>query len=103
VHPRATAAISTLAVIVTGCSVESESERTAPPASETTVGEFQDLSLPKQSDVVERFYERDAPPRCSNVELRAGPSSEFMSRIRTRAGGADESDPIRKVLLDFCQ
>jgi PBP1b-binding outer membrane lipoprotein LpoB len=91
------------ALLATGCSVESDSETSAAPASETTVAEFQDLSLPKQSDVVERYYEQDAPPRCSNVQLRAGPSSEFMDRIRTRSRGADDGEPISRVLLQFCQ
>jgi PBP1b-binding outer membrane lipoprotein LpoB len=100
---RVVTGILAAALLTSGCSVESDSEKSAPPASETTVSEFQDLSLPKQSDVVERYYEQNAPQRCSNVQLRAGPSSEFMDRIRTRARGADDGDPVSRVLLQFCQ
>jgi hypothetical protein len=102
VRERTAIAILALALVVTACSAETESEP-APVPSETTVAEFLDLSLPRQSDVAERFYERDESQRCSNVNFGAGPSSEFMGRIRTRALGTDENAPISKVMLEFCE
>ena len=48
-----------------------------------------DLSIPEQSDVVEKFYDSH-PEECANVELGAGPDDEFMNRISNAANGAEE-------------
>jgi hypothetical protein len=84
-------------------SCDTEPGADTPEAADVTAAEFgPDLSVPEQSDVVEKFYDSH-PEECPNVELGAGPDTEFLNRIRNAAAGADEGTNMEEVLLEFCQ
>jgi hypothetical protein len=100
--------LTTVAVIVGAAfslasSCDTEPGADTPTAADVMAADFtSDLSIPEQSDVVEKFYDSH-PEECPNVELGAGPDDEFMNRISNAANGAEDGATMEDVLLEFCQ
>jgi hypothetical protein len=102
-RPVATAAIVGAAAFSLASSCDTEPSAGTPEAADVMAADFtSDLSIPEQSDVVEKFYDSH-PEECPNVELGAGPDDEFMNRISNAANGAEEGATMEDVLLEFCQ
>src|SRR3712207_9554183 len=76
-------------------------DATAPDPEQLTAAEFLDLSLPRQGDVLERYYERDHARECPNVQYRGG-GGDLRDKVRTRALGADDDEPIAEILRERC-
>jgi hypothetical protein len=97
----ATIAVTVLmfASLASGCG-DSGPPADTPDAVDVSAEEFGAMSTPEQSDLVEKFY-GDYEGECTNIDLGAAPDDEFMSRIRTSAGGM-EGATMAQVLLGFC-
>jgi len=94
--------VALAAISLPGCASTSDSGGgAAPDPDKLTVKQFNDLSLPRQSDVLQRYYERDHVRQCPNVTYR-GAGGDLLDKVRNDALDEPGGEPIRTVLAKRC-
>lgn len=111
---RASWAASFVLVVLLACGLSacaSDRERAlerleveeVPRAERVTVGEFRDLTLSEQADVLLRFYEVDRIEECPNLDYAGGvANSSVFQRVRTDSLNEPASRPMSEVLIKYC-